>query len=186
MTMEDQLEECRATAALYSLGALPVEEEANFLQRVTSGCPLCTSQLEEYSLVAQELAWSVPEENPPAFVRDRLLARVQGPPQPPNSPDEEMKLVRAKDGEWLPLPFPGVEVRPLLGRRTLLVRMQPGSVYPSHAHRYDEQCYVLEGSVTDSNGITALAGDFVCMRAGSTHQDIRTETGCTFFLAYTS
>lgn len=81
---------------------------------------------------------------------------------------------------------PGVEVRPLLGTKTLLVRMQPAAIYPSHEHTGAEQCYVLEGSIQDESGITATAGDFVCMAAGSTHGEIRTETGCIFLIAYTA
>jgi uncharacterized RmlC-like cupin family protein len=43
----------------------------------------------------------------------------------------------------------------------------------------------LEGSVTDSEGLTAYAGDFVCMPAGITHQPIHTDTGCLFLITYT-
>jgi len=87
---------------------------------------------------------------------------------------------------WVALGAPGVEVRPLLGRKTLLVRMQPGAVFPEHEHRQVEQCYVLEGSVTDSDGITAYAGDFVCMPADITYGPIHTDTGCVFLIAYTN
>jgi anti-sigma factor ChrR (cupin superfamily) len=96
-----------------------------------------------------------------------------------------MTIVRGGDSPWVQLPVPGVEIRPLLGRKTLLVRMQPGSVFPAHEHRQVEQCYVLEGSVTDSDGVTAHADDFVCMPAGITHQPIHTDTGCLFLITYT-
>jgi quercetin dioxygenase-like cupin family protein len=188
MTIQDHVEDCRTTAALYSLDALPPDERANFEQRLKSGCPLCMAEYAEYACVADEIAQSVPVQSPAPSVRQRLLDRIGAAPSKPSSQSSkhEMKLVRASDTQWKSLPFPGVEVRPLLGQKTLLVRMQPGSVYPSHEHRYAEQCYVLEGSVTDSMGVTAFAGDFVCMPAGSTHQEIRTETGCVFLLAYTA
>jgi quercetin dioxygenase-like cupin family protein len=188
MTIQDQVEDCRTTAALYSLDALSPEEKIKFEQRLKSGCPLCASQYEEYACVTDELSLSLPVQQPAPSVRQRLLDRIGGAPSKPpsQSSKNEMKLVRAGDTPWRPLPFSGVEVRPLLGQKTLLVRMQPGSVYPSHEHRYAEQCYVLEGSVVDSTGVTAFAGDFVCMPAGSTHQEIRTETGCVFLLAYTA
>lgn len=41
--------------------------------------------------------------------------------------------------------------------------MQPGAVFPEHEHRQMEQCYVLEGGVTDSDGVTANAGDLRCL-----------------------
>ena len=98
----------------------------------------------------------------------------------------ERTLVRKDDSGWLPMPIRGVRVRPLLGEKTLLVRMEPDTVYPEHEHAQAEQCYVLEGSITDSDGITAYAGDFVCMAAGSKHRPIHTETGCLFLIAYTA
>lgn len=186
MTVKDQVEDCRTAAALYSLGALTPGEQADFEQRLQSGCPLCTAEYAEYACVADGIAESVPVQNPSPSVRQRLFDRIAvAIPQKPKASKDEMKLVRAGDTPWRSLPFSGVEVRPLLGQKTLLVRMQPGSVYPSHEHRYTEQCYVLEGSVIDSTGVTASAGDYICMAAGSTHQEIRTETGCVFLLAYT-
>lgn len=64
--------------------------------------------------------------------------------------------------------------------------MQPGAVFPEHEHRQVEQCYVLEGSITDSDGVTAHAGDFVSMPANITHRPIHTDTGCVFLIAYTN
>jgi len=185
MTMQDPIEECRTTAALYSAGALPDPEKRQFEQRLSGGCPFCTAQLQEYASVADEIALSVPLQQPDASLRERLLGRIQ-PSAPAQQSHVGMKLVRSGDTPWRSLPSPGVEVRPLLGTKTLLVRMQPGAVYPSHEHRLAEQCFVLEGSVVDSSGTTVFAGDFVCMPAGSKHQEIHTETGCTFLIAYTA
>ncbi|MBV9264699.1 MAG: cupin domain-containing protein [Acidobacteriaceae bacterium] len=181
---QDQLDECRIAAALYSIGALPDEEKQQFEQRLAGGCPFCTSQLHEYASVAKELALSVPLEQPDPSLRRRLLDRLETVPMNVQA-RADITLVRADETSWTSLPIPGVEIRPLLGEKTLLVRMQPGSSYPAHEHRYDEQCYVLEGSVVDSFGVTAHAGDFVCMPAGSTHQPIHTDTGCVFLIAYT-
>jgi anti-sigma factor ChrR (cupin superfamily) len=119
---------------------------------------------------------------PPPAVRARLLERIAAAPVS----KQEMTLVRSGDSPWIAIAAPGVEVRRLLGRKTLLVRMQPGAVFPEHEHRQVEQCYVLEGSVTDSGGVTVQAGDFICMPAGITHRPIHTTTGCVFLIAYTS
>jgi hypothetical protein len=181
----DQIEDCRTAAALYSLGALPPEEARQFEQRLMSGCPFCSSEFAAYAYVTHELALCTPAHDLDPAVRQRLFDRIEGMPDS-KSGSEEMILVRDDVTMWTPLPVPGIEVRPLLGEKTLLVRMQPGAVYPAHEHRYAEQCYMLEGSVTDSTGVTAFAGDFVCMPAGSTHGEIRTETGCVFLLAYTA
>jgi mannose-6-phosphate isomerase-like protein (cupin superfamily) len=183
--MEDPIEECRTTAALYSLGALPEREKMQFEQRLSSDCPFCRAQLQEYATVADEIVLSIPFEEPDPSIRERLLDPIQIPAPVPPAP-EGMKLIRSGDTPWRSLPSPGIEVRPLLGTKTLLVRMQPGAVYPSHEHRLSEQCFVLEGSIVDSTGITVHAGDFVCMPAGSTHGEIHTDTGCTFLIAYTA
>jgi anti-sigma factor ChrR (cupin superfamily) len=104
----------------------------------------------------------------------------------PAEKPREATIVRRDEGAWMPSPVPGVQMRPLLGEKTVLVRMQPGAVYPKHEHREAEQCYVLEGSVSDSDGVTVHAGDFICMGADTVHRPIHTDTGCTFLITYTA
>jgi anti-sigma factor ChrR (cupin superfamily) len=182
MKRNEEARECSATAALYALGALPAENMAQFAQRLASGCPLCTASFAEYAEVADHLALSSVIAEPAPSLRARVLERIAAAP----ASKDEMTLVRGGDSPWIPLAAPGVEVRRLLGRKTLLVRMQPGAVFPEHEHAQVEQCYVLEGSVTDSDGVTVHAGDFICMPAGITHRPIHTATGCVFLIAYTS
>ena len=62
--------------------------------------------------------------------------------------------------------------------------MAPKATFPAHPHKTAEQCLVLEGSVT-SGDVTAYAGDFVYMPAGSNHDSLYTEGGCTFLITYT-
>jgi anti-sigma factor ChrR (cupin superfamily) len=185
VSTEEQLDECRTTAALYALGALAADEKSRFEQRLASSCPYCVSRLQEYAAVRDEIALSAPLKHPRASARDELLRRVEASAQNSNHADE-MLIVRSNDTPWQRLPFPGVEVRPLLGDKTLLVRMQAGAEYPPHDHRQAEQCYVVEGSVTSSSGVTAYSGDFVRMPPGSHHDTIRTDTGCVFLIAYTA
>jgi anti-sigma factor ChrR (cupin superfamily) len=182
MKRSEEARECSAAAALYALGALPAENMAQFAQRLASGCPLCTVSLGDYAEVADQLALSAAISEPPPTLRARVLERIAASP----ISRDEMTLVRSGDSPWIALAAPGVEVRWLLGRKTLLVRMQPGAVFPEHEHRQVEQCYVLEGSVTDADGVTVHAGDFICMPAGITHRPIHTATGCVFLIAYTN
>ena len=65
-----------------------------------------------------------------------------------------------------------------------LVRMAPKTWIPAHDHGEAEQCLVLEGSVT-SDGVTAFAGDFTYMPAGSSHHPLYSEDGCLLLIAYT-
>jgi anti-sigma factor ChrR (cupin superfamily) len=92
--------------------------------------------------------------------------------------------VRADAGDWEKEPFPGIEVRQLLGRNTMLIRIAPKSWYPAHDHETAEQCLILEGSMT-AEGITANAGDYVYMPKGSSHPALYSETGCLMLVAYT-
>ena len=54
------------------------------------------------------------------------------------------------------------------GRRTVLVRYDPGVVVPRHRHLGDEQIFVIEGSVADDTG-TCKAGDFARRPPGCVH-----------------
>ena len=174
--------ECSAAAALYALGALPAGEETQFERRLRSACPLCTAWYNKYAAVVDQLAASAPEKQPAASVRVRLLERIA----PGAAEKSGMRLLRTSDSPWTAIGVPGVEVRLLDGKKTLLVRMQPGSIFPEHEHKQVEQCYVIEGSVTDSDGVTAYEGDFVSMPAGITHRPIHSDTGCVFLIAYTN
>ncbi|MGH9581467.1 MAG: cupin domain-containing protein [Bryobacteraceae bacterium] len=128
-----------------------------------------------------------PLQTPPPYLRQRILdqiAAISAPSSDATPP--EATLVRAHDSPWASTPAPGVSARPLLGDRTVLIRMQPGAAYPSHEHSQAEQCYVIEGTLTDSDGFTVYAGDFVCMPAGSTHKPIHSDSGCLLLVAYTA
>jgi len=178
------VEEVEAQASLYALGALPAEDTARFRQRLQSGCPFCIHQVSESDQAVKALAISAPEAAAPPQARERLLESL-GVAQPPPGilPMGPGKLVRAGGTAWQSSPVPGVEVRNLHEDQTMLVRMAPKTVFPSHNHHAGEHCLVLEGSVS-SDGLTAYAGDFTYMPAGSEHHPLYTETGCLLLIAY--
>jgi quercetin dioxygenase-like cupin family protein len=181
--LAEKCEDCALDAALYALGTLPTKKALAVEQRIRSGCAFCCAQVEHYASVADQLALSVPPIQPPPELRRRLLDSLSA--QPPFAESHEhRKVVRGSDAPWLKSPVPGVEMRPLIGEKTFMVRMQPGTVFPKHDHPQAEQCFVLEGSITDSDGLTLRAGDFVVMSRGTQHNPIRSETGCTLFIAY--
>ena len=183
----EEMEQCAGDAALYVLGTLAPEKASAFEQRLRSGCPLCAAQADHYAVVAERLPLAIEPVQPRPELRQRLLDLVQ-PRVKPDSTVAGMKIVRRDEAPWVKLPVPGVEIRPLIrdksGTKTLMLRMQPGAVFPQHDHPVPEQCYVLEGTVTDSDGITLSVGDFIVMPGGIKHEPIRTETGCTLFIAY--
>jgi anti-sigma factor ChrR (cupin superfamily) len=130
-----------------------------------------------------------------------LLARALVPVPPPNRTKRELfarltsmqsagpvrsNTVRASEGEWRPLPFRGISVKELSVEAsralvTMLLRMAPGSIFPAHDHHGPEECYVVGGSVR-IGGLRLAAGDFQHADAGTRHDDIVSESGCTLLL----
>ena len=181
--MADQahIDETAALAALFALGALPADEAARFEQRLASGCTLCQAEVRESRDVVAALPLSAPEVAPPPSLRDRLFERIGV--NPATAAASDLTLVRAGDTEWKQT-APGVQIRPLLKKSTMLVRLAPNTWLPEHDHAAAEQCLVLEGSISCA-GVTAYAGDFTYMPAGSHHDPLYSPDGCLLLIAYT-
>ena len=64
------------------------------------------------------------------------------------------------------------------GRMIATFQFQPGYVGAAHDHVDPEFSYILEGSLI-SQGVLMTAGHSYAAQAGTTHDDFRTETGCT-------
>jgi anti-sigma factor ChrR (cupin superfamily) len=175
-------------AALMALGALSAVEAGQFRQRLASGCPVCEAALAQCEQAVAALPFAAAEVRPPARLRQRLMDRISATASPQEASTKSSRLgagalVRAGDSPWQDAPVPGVQFRQLLGDHTMLVRMAPKTWYPRHDHPAGEQCLVLEGSI-ESEGVTAHAGDFTYMPAGSSHAPLYTEDGCLLLIAY--
>jgi anti-sigma factor ChrR (cupin superfamily) len=174
----EQREEISAEAALFILEQLEPEASSRFEARLKDGCEIAQAEYAAFSEVATTLGMMVPPQEPPAGLRDRLMAQITA-----ETPDQGRVLVRSNEGRWAPGPAPGVEIRLLYKKRTMLVRLAPGARLPVHHHPYAEQCLVLEGTVSDGE-TTVGPGDYVLMPAGSTHPELYSETGAIFLIAY--
>lgn len=64
------------------------------------------------------------------------------------------------------------------GRMMATFQFQPGYVGGVHDHEEPEFSYILEGSLI-SQGVLMTAGHAYGVEAGTTHDDFRTDTGCT-------
>jgi len=171
-------------AALYALGALGAAESDKFRQRLAAGCPVCEDVLAECQQVVTLLPLTAPQVEPPPSIRTRLMDRIGGEARMAgNGAMGDGLIVRAGETEWKDAPAPGVQYRQLHGSKTILVRMGPGTWLPAHDHKHAEQCLVLEGSIS-SEGVTAYAGDYTYMPAGSVHSALYSETGALFLIAY--
>jgi quercetin dioxygenase-like cupin family protein len=179
-------DEVAETAALYAVGKLPEEEARRFEQRLQSGCPYCMAELQGCQRAVEELVLVADPVAPAPGLEAKLLERIGGSPKAgAEVVSNEPTIVRQDESDWVDSPQPGVKLRFLHRKRTMLVKMDPGARYPSHVHALDEQCLVLEGSVQDGEGRIARAGDYVFMAKGSTHPPFFSENGALFLIAYT-
>jgi len=64
------------------------------------------------------------------------------------------------------------------GKTIATFQFQPGYVGGVHSHEEPEFSYILEGSLI-SQGVMMTAGHAYGVEAGTTHDDFRTDTGCT-------
>jgi anti-sigma factor ChrR (cupin superfamily) len=98
-----------------------------------------------------------------------------------------LTIVRAAEEGWVETDVPGVSVKRLRVDRerryvTMLVRMAPGSAYPSHRHAGAEECFVLEGDLHVGDAVLR-AGDYQCAHGASLHSVQSTENGCLLLIS---
>jgi quercetin dioxygenase-like cupin family protein len=187
---------CRS-APLYVLDALSPDERRLFEQHLRTGCPACEVELHDLEHVARELAFDASPAAPPAAVRERLLQLLRNPPSQVTRRQEDrpgailfaqngVLISRSSEMEWIRAPLPGISSKVLShdDRRnytTQLVRMEPGTTYPSHHHREVEELYLLEGDL-EVEGLRMKSGDYCRAEPGSIHSTVRTESGALFLV----
>ncbi|MFN7979108.1 MAG: cupin domain-containing protein [Vicinamibacterales bacterium] len=165
--------ELEALALADAVGALDAEEQRTLAAQVAALSPEDQAAVARLYDTALAVAASAEPATPPPHVRARVLAAAR-------TPGRYTLRAEARD-DWFATPFAGITARVLAVDRasqmaTLLLRAEPGAVYPSHHHHGGEECYVIRGSVV-IDGQTLRAGDFHHADAGSDHGEIRTEDG---------
>jgi anti-sigma factor ChrR (cupin superfamily) len=165
-------DDLEALALADAIGALDSDERVELEARVALLTPDEQAQVAALYDVALVLGTSVEQVEPPARVRDAVLAATRTPGR---------YSVFDGDRPWADTPLPGIQIRVLStdearGMATMLIRATPGAVYPSHRHSGPEECYVIRGSVI-IDGRVLRAGDFHHADAGSDHGEITTTEG---------
>ena len=169
--------ELEALVLADSVGALDPDEQVELQAR------LDTLTLEQRSEVARlydaatAVALSLPPSEPPPRARERLLAAARTP---------STYTVWAADAAWTDTGLPGIRARVLAVDKmrslvTLVIRAEPGAVYPSHKHHGPEECFVISGSVV-IDGRVLRAGDFHHADEDSDHGEITTTEGAEVLL----
>lgn len=115
-----------------------------------------------------------------ARMKARLLDRVR---DPVSASKDALVTVPDAAGEWLET-GPGNSIKILRTddeSMSMLVRLEPGTTFPQHYHPADEETYVIEGE-TYFGDIHLVAGDYHLAPKGTTHGEVRTETGCVLLI----
>lgn len=165
-------EDVEALALADSIGALDPDEQAELAARLAGLSPEDQAAVARLYDTAMLMAASVDLVLPPPHVRDRVLAAARTPGR---------YTVHAGDADWFDTGLPGIRATVLALDKvrqlaTLLIRAEPGAVYPSHTHHAPEECFVVRGSIV-IDGRTLHAGDFHHADADSDHGEITTLGG---------
>ena len=111
--------------------------------------------------------------------------------EPSSTPSDLRKLIRTPDEKFQTYnrygkTLPGVEWLPLSGgaeanKEVYLIRVSPGSRSHPHIHQGSEEFLVLDGELTDHDGVVFRTGDFGRFEPGSEHWSF-SENGCTLLV----
>ncbi len=81
--------------------------------------------------------------------------------------------------DWIPLSGDASK-----GFETFMLKMKPGAQSTPHQHTQREEFLVLDGAITDCDGVTFTTGDYVKFKPGSTHHSHSVD-GCTILVVLT-
>lgn len=138
---------------------------------------------------------SVEGFRPPSSLRNKIISKIsQGSDQPNTSTDalrraenpDFLFVRKSEESLWKKSAFEGVEYK-ILNRDssrntvTLMIRMEPGAVFPAHPHGSAEDCFLVSGDLMIA-GTTMQAGDFHRAEAGSKHKKFTTSLGAEFLI----
>jgi quercetin dioxygenase-like cupin family protein len=190
-------------AALYALDALPADEKEAFEQYLKQATKQAAAELESFLEIAGKLGFSPAPAEPPASLRSQLMERIgsaagatEGVSDAGNISSvganpvllNQAGLLISRSGAipWAAGSVPGVQVKPLFvdGVRnysTALVRMAPGTIYPSHRHQDVEELFLLEGDLL-VEGLRMAPGDYCRAEPDSLHGQVRTDAGALFLV----
>jgi anti-sigma factor ChrR (cupin superfamily) len=165
-------DDVEALALADSIGALDADERAQLETRRAQLSPAEQDEVARLYDTSTAIAASVAALAPPPHLRERILNAVRTPSR---------YNVFQSDTDWSETPFAGIRIKVLAVDRvrslaTMLIRAEPGAVYPSHQHHAPEECYVIRGSVL-IDGRVLRAGDFHHADEGSEHGEITTIEG---------
>lgn len=191
MAHEELTDDLREHLTLYILDMLPPELAAGVARHLEQHCAVCETELKVLLELTATLAFGTQVAYPPETLRKRVLSSMSSETRQVwkdwqcEGSGTGVLTVRRDEGSWHTV-APGVSVRRLYVDRernsvTMMIRMEPGATYSPHVHAGPEQCFVLEGDISDGRD-TFRAGDFQCAPKGSTHGVQQSERGCLLLI----
>lgn len=183
----DEPADLETLAALYALGHLQGEERAAFEAVLQDTQGPAAAYLRQFQEVAAGLSWGACKQPPPTL-RSRLLERIHRKERPRGLGRIDLGsgrlLVLAAQLGWKETGVPGIRCKLLFvdsqqRYASSLVSMAPGTAYPRHRHAQVEELFMLAGDI-QVGGYRLQPGDYCRAEAGTLHEAIHTETGCTF------
>jgi anti-sigma factor ChrR (cupin superfamily) len=170
-------DELEALVLADAIGALDADERLDLQARLDGLTADQRSDVASLYETTKAVAATAPLVEPPAHVRERLLAAARTPTR---------YTMWAADASWIETDVRGIRVRILSVDQarslvTLVIRAEPGAVYPSHKHHGAEECFIISGSVV-IDGRVLRAGDFHHADADSDHGEITTTEGAEVLL----
>ena len=167
---------------LYSLQALPANE-IQAVEAHISSCPDCRKEIETLRpTIDFFVSWPTDLLRPSVSLWGRLAQRIgeekgeemlSPPSQLPAQPEWE----EAAPG----LAYKLLAIDTERNRVSMLVRLTPGTDYPSHRHAGVEELHLLQGELM-VNDKTLYPGDYIRAEAESVDRRVWSETGCTCVL----
>ena len=186
---QESNDETREWASLHALNLL-TEDDVKTYERHLQGCAVCKAEIHSFREVVDEVARAPQSLTPSPFLRERVLASTR-PVKAAGAPAKAFPLnsgglliANSNEIPWEPSGVPRCWTRLLFEDavrkyRTSLVRMDAGAVYPAHRHAAVEELYLIEGDLI-VEGYSMHPGEYCRAEAGSSHSEVRTDTGCKF------
>lgn len=190
-------EQLQELTMLYALGLLEGDALRALQRLIHDNDPVATQMQKEWlSVVTHAALHSQGPIPPPAHVKQRLMRAIQekhaaersmeGPGMSRLEHAQGIVSIFPDHIEWQKHPVPGVLFKVLSENRkrgyvTMLMKVEPGTVFPEHHHSGEEECYILQGSII-LDGKRLSAGVFHHGDEDSEHGTLTSDEGALLLL----
>lgn len=184
-------------AALNAIGGLDGDEAKEFDLLLANADASTREEIAAWNAAAAQLAHHVrPLMEPRASVKESLMRKIaeqhateralEGPGTHRFDHARGIYTVFPEQMPWSKHPVPGVQIKVLTeskkrGYVTMLMKVDPGTVFPEHHHTGEEECYVLSGSII-LNGKRLGVGTLHHGDEHSDHGTLSTDEGALLLL----